>query len=505
MIEIEIQPKEIDFAGNPLAFSVIGGNYIISNGVYSYLQLTKNGALVGGQSFILTFLGYELTFLIGSGSTDTGLYIPAGATRDEMYAYMCYNYLLTKYFDVTTVSHDKIKITSKNIGASYTIASDITGCPALTKTEAAGVDPSVEPNFKIMFQPFYKSRFMVSYQNLPEQFADVDNEGVSLIHVNELMKHFFDTIELPDFNTGFLKISYETLYRYYFNFAENYGEEPSVKRLYASDVLHILNGRLPFDKFPGHDFIGELQSTMKFLTNRTQPVETYKPAQQFLYWINTTGETINEIGIFVRAWRKAVPLVPFVMVRDWLTNVEPYDVIITPAGHDQLLIGTLGDCWKYEVFISQIFEGTPPEPISESFQFEIIPQKAIHKQLLIKNDFGVYETLIIEKVSNKLELKNKLIEKSLEYDYQLPDGEIVPVTESSANKFTARTGTMKKVDAIHLAELLSNNDAYIVAEIQYVPIVIEAGTVELVDENDDVFSVKFEYRYTINGILSPEA
>jgi len=505
MIEIEIQPKEIDFVGNPLAFSIIGDNYIISAGVYSYVQLSKTGTLTGGEYFSLSFLDYELTFLIGTGYSDTGLFIPAGATRDQMFTYMCYNFLLTKYFDITTVSHDKIKIMSKEPGATYTITADLTGCAALTKTEVAGVDTSTNPNYKILFQPFFKARFQIFYDSLPEQYADVDENGVALIHVNDLMKHFFDTVELPDFNTQFLKIASEALYSYYFNFAEVYGTDPVAKKLHTSDVLYAINGMLPFDQFPGHDFIGDIQVSKRFLTNRIRPVETYKSAQQFLYWVNTTGATIDQIGVFVKAWRKAVPSSPMIMVRDWLNDIAPYDVVIIPAGHDQLLVGTTGDCWKYEVFLAEVFDSAPYEPITEDFQFTVISELSYHKQFLIRNDFGIYEILIVEKVTNKLELKNKFIEKSLEYNYQLPDGEIAVLPESAVNKFTVRTGFMKKADAEHLAELLGNNDAYILAEIQFVPVVIEPDTIELTDEADDVYSVKFDYRYTIKGILSPEA
>jgi hypothetical protein len=193
------------------------------------------------------------------------------------------------------------------------------------------------------------------------------------------------------------------------------------------------------------------------------------------------------------------------MLHDWFNHVDNKDVIVCPAGHNQLYVKTAGDCFKYEVYLAEIFVNSLPVIKSEIIEFTVKPKPLFAKQFLYRNNFGAYETLIAEKVQNKFEIETQIYEKDLEYDYQLPDGEMVVITENAYNKYTVRTGTMTKAAADHLCEMLSNNEVYIIGKLQFVPIIIEKGSVELSDEADDIFMVKFDYRYTINGKLSEDA
>ena len=350
---------------------------------------------------------------------------------------------------------------------------------------------------------------MIFWKSMPEQFYDPSINGSSAIYLNQQLKTVFNKklIEnlLPDFNTKFLTESRETIFHYFIQFAEVYGSTPEVKVLNSSDVFQVLNGKLPFDQYPGHDTLIDLQNTGKFLTNQSKPVETYKSAQQYLYWMNCEGRTIPQIGLMVRMYRNSNPSNPFTMVRDWIRNVAPLDVIIAPAGHDQLYAGIMSEVFKYEVFINELFDEAPPVQLTEAVPFKMVPQKQYSKQLLFRNDFGVYQTLIVEKVQHKFEFETEIYQRDLEYDYQLPEGELTVKTENFHHKFTVRTGTMTKASADHLCELFANNEVYLIGKLQFIPIIIEKGTIELSDEADEIFTVKFDYRYNINGTLSPTA
>jgi hypothetical protein len=506
MITINSQPKEIDFSGNPLAFKLSSDEYIVSAGVEAYMTLTKVGTLTGGQTFIVSFLDYDLTFRVGTGSTDDGLYIPTSATIDQLLEYMSYNYLLTKYYNCTKKSSTELKFEAIEVGTEFNIEADVTNSAGLTTSKVAGTDRLLEANFKMFWQLYFKNKYRIYYDSIPEQFADVDEDGEVTIHINKILEQGLNTIsiELPEFNTQFLKEGKKILFTYYLKFAEFYGSDPAVMRLNESDVLYAIKGNLPFDKFPGHDFYGDLQLSGAFLTNKTQPIETFKEAQQFLTWINT-GSTIDTLAVVVRCYRKASPASPMVMVRDWFYDVDNKDVIVCPAGYNQLYVQTTGDCFKYEVYLAEVFDDSPPVIKSEVIEFTVLPKPLFAKQFLYRNNFGAYETLIAEKVQNKFEIETQIYEKDLEYDYQLPSGEMVVITENAHNKYTVRTGTMNKVAADHLCEMLSNNEVYITGNLQFIPIIIEKGSVELSDEADDLFMVKFDYRYTINGKLSEDA
>jgi hypothetical protein len=509
MITIHSYPNEIEFTGNPIAFPFTSDNYITSQGSKSYVKLRIAGNFINTHQITISFLDYVLVFSVG-GDPDSGLYLQAGSLScTTVVGWFNKNYILTQFFEIYVHDNDEFFIRALNVGSAFSLSVDVSEISALQIIPQVypGTDLTFNPNFKIFVQLYFKSKFMLSYSKMPGQYFDVDSSSQCVVYLNKQLKTICEDKKLtflPAFNSHFFSESKETVFHYFVKFAECFGSPGVVKGLNSTDVLHVLNGKLPFDQYPGHDTIEKLQQTKQFLTNQGFPVETYKSAQQVLYWMNCEDRRINQVGLIVRAYRKAVPGY-MQLARDWAYNINQFDVLVCPSGHDQLYMGLYGDCYQYEVFVAEMFENSPPVPLSQIVTFTLVPQKQFSKQLLFKNDFGVYEFLCAEKVLNKFDIETEVFQKELSYDYQLPKGQLVVKPESSYNKFTIRTGTMKKVLADHLCEMLSNNEVYIVGKLQFIPIIIEKGTLELSDEADDIFTVKFDYRYTINGTLSPTA
>jgi len=506
-IIIHNEPNDVDFCKNPLAFKIAGDNYITSAGIKGKLGIGWSAGDSLGHGFQINFKGYEFIFSCAATPNDSGLqYPPKGSESLSDYieiiaGYLADHFYLSKYYDVYYNSSDNVVIIeAKEVGSDYTLTFKNIWGNSGEDSNIAGVNKSVNGNYKLYFNPFLELTYgSDEFERLPESFVDVDENGESIIYISEILKNLFDKIELPEFNTEYLKKAFEFLKRYYFDFAECYGNSPVVKKLYDSGIKYLFNGRLPFDKYPGHTYFTDLPTNKKFLSNKSVIRETWKSAQQFLYFLYYPN-TEQMVHIGVRVFRTQGGQVPMTICAGTLSDVNYKDVLVVPCGHDQKSLSFYGDVYKYTVYLYV----NGPTIISEQITFNIINKPVFGKQFLYKNDFGVYEILLAEKLKVDYKTETRLIEKQLKYDYQLPDGEILSEVEKAYNLFAVRTGFMRKEDIENLRELLLNNDFFLFGASQYIPCSVENGTFKLTDEKDDLYAAEFKYRFKINSHLSTD-
>lgn len=508
-ITINHTPEEVDFIKNPIAFEIEGDNYIESSGSKANIGIEWGTGDSNGDDFILSLLDLDFTFECATTPDDSGLqYPPKGAETlsewiESLIPYFQKNYYINKYYNLEFDTFTVITFESKNVGSAYDIGFTAGSSNATEDTNVSGVDPAYSDNYKFIATPYIELEYdSDDFTRLPDMMFSPDDDGHASVYIGKILKSLFDETNLPVFDLNSMVINYETLKRFYFIFAEYYGTTPTAKLLYQSDTFHAINGALHFDKWPGHDFFGDLPTNKKFLSNRSTTRETWQYAQNYLHFLFYFSGTAN-VNLRANVYRSITGNTPQLYLWDTIVGVGHKDVITVPVWSSLQWPHLSVNCYKYEVWLTYNDPETLEEIVlSETITYNVIDKPLFAREFIYKNDFGVFETLLAEKVQINYKTEKKYYEKSLSYDYQLPDGEILSEIEKSYNLFKVRTGYQRKTDLETLKEMFANNDVYLVGSQQFIPVDIEPGSFKLSDENNDLFYLEFKYRYKINAHLS---
>lgn len=501
-ITIVDTPNDLDFCKNPLAFKVTGDNYISAAGSEAYIGITWSAGDSDGEGFDLTLLDYTLEFRCATTPDDSGLqYPPKGAESLEAWkqivvTYLKKNYYLAKYYEVNYFAPAiSIKIEAKEVGAAYDIVFANDSGYSSEDANVGGVDRAVQVDYKIYVQLFIEAVYgSGTFEAINDILIDPDEDGSGIVYINKKLESAFTDHELPTFNSSDIEIFTKSIKQYFLKFAEFYGSTPAIKLLYISDTRMVLNGRLPSDKFPGHDFYGSLANSLQFLSNKPKTRDTWKQSQQFLFFLYTGRPAVGDV-IYVNCVlhdRSGLSLSTAIVNTG---DAEQDDLLCIPCGYEQMDIGSLADVYKYDIYLYKKNGSDPSERLSETITFIVQDNPPIFHTFLYKNDFGVWETLEVVKQTEGWKTDKETARKTLAYDYDIPDRELQSFAREASPIFKANTRIMPKNDALALRELLLNDELYLIGNDDYIPCELISGSFELVDENDDLYSVKFSYRY----------
>lgn len=495
--------QEVDFLKNPIALKVHGTNYVASEGTKFWRQIEKVGTLTVGDTILFEFFDYQISFDVVATIDDSGKQLTAAATIDQTIEELNFNYYLFKYYDIEKVSLVYIKCTARENGSALSLSISLNTAAYSLHSSGGGNDINLAENYKIIAIPYLKPNyFQINYDRFNEILLDVDTAGNAVLYLSGILESLFkNIIELPEFNTNYLKKAYNVIKEYYVDFAEYYGSPPEVQGLYSFDEKRVINGALPVDKFQGHTWFANLSSNKKFLTNQPTTRETWKGAQQFLYYLNFRDIQDDDVLTGVLVYRTSDPGNPLLIFKAPLSNVDQMDVLAVPCGYNQLNLASYGDIYQYKLCL---YGDDPIEIISESITFNVVPKSYHAIQFLCKNDFGVWETLQCEAIEKSYKTKSKLQKKNLSYDYDLTEVELASNILESYNILKVKSQYLRKQDAEHLKEMLGNNDIYLIAETQYIPCEIKPASFKLVSEDKDLYLLKFEVRYRFDGNLSTD-
>lgn len=501
-ITIVDTPNDLDFCKNPLAYKVTGSNYISASGSLAYIGITWSADDSNGEGFDLGLLGYTLEFRCATTPDDSGLqYPPKGAESLEAWkqivvTYLEKNFYLAKYFNVTYHAPSiSIKIEAQEVGSAYDITFTNDSGNSSEDANVAGVDKSVEENYKILAQLFIEAIYgSGDFESINDILIDPDESGNGIIYINKKLQSSFIDPELPTFNHSSIELFTESIKNYYLKFAEYYGSTPTVKLSYTSNTRMVLNGRLPVDHFPGHNFYGSLATSLQFLSNKPKTRDTWKQTQQYLFFIYLSRPVVGDV-LYVAAKLYYNTGIAGTQVIDSISTAGQNDVLCIPAGYEQTGLETYVDVYKYDIYVYRQNGSGPITQVTESITYILHENPPVYHTFIYKNDFGFWETLEVAKQTEAWKTAKESARKNLAYDYNIPDKELQSFASEASPIFTAYTRLMPKNEALALKEMFLNDELLLIGNDDFFPCELINGSFNLVNENNDLYSVKFKYRF----------
>jgi len=503
-------PRELSFTGNPLSVTLNGENYISTPGIKAVLIIQHTDTLVNGESFNISFMDYSLDFEVVSTSVDdSGLQILAGSTTVQIIAQLDDNYYLSKYYDISLVDTDKIQIEAKEAGSDYDLINILTACAGLTEvSNEAGVDQVTEENYKILLQIMLESTYCSgTYEKVAEMYLDADEGGNAEASFNEILKRLFTNTELPALNSFGFNICYHIVKRFYLNVAEVYGDPAQTKKLIASDIYYILDGKLPVNLFPGAGFHQYVIVNKCFLYTGPQTRETWASAREYLYYFNPLVSPIllPPFNLQLRV------NIYYTDGTDQEETIDTYlspvrnQVYIIPVGHDYMALDSFNPSktiHHYNVEVHLCKGSTFDYLVARPITFNLVPAPRFKREFLFRNRYGAFQTLLTTgKQSNDYKTTRQEYQRELQDDYTMQDAEIKSLVTETEDIYTCSTGFKSMDEVRELKQCLETENFFLLHDVDYVRCRVVAGSFKISNENNDLFFIEFDYKFAFTDTV----
>lgn len=490
-------PKIVDFCKNPLAFKVLGSNYVIVGEEYSSFSLTKVGTSLIDFDIKFEFNDTSVTLSFVASPDDSGNQIQRGGSLSQILAGFQANYILNKFYTIT-LSSATFNFVSKYPGSKGNCTLTI-GSPTFTNFPYPFVfDPEYAENYKILSKILIEETYDSGiYTELFEMLSDVDSNGNAVIYINNKLKDSFTNIDLPTFNQSTITRCEYAIKKYLLNFWEYYGETPVVKKKYASNQLYAIKGNIPFNIFPGYDFVTDVAGTKKPLSNKPDVIETWDTAQQYLYFFNwmimPMGTNIlNErIKIFYTDGTNSTH-----SLSPGYLNPKQYEIFIIPTGASQLNLNAyvptkIIDYYEINLYLNDAW-------ILRTQTYKLVNKPVNYRTFLYENNFGVLETLLAGAQKREVTVEKINTQRDLPYNYNTLNGELNSDVINEYDIYTVTTGNKSKTEMEHLREMLTNKYLFLIGGNDFFRCFIIPNTFKLIDENNDLYALQFQYRLANN-------
>ncbi len=319
-----------------------------------------------------------------------------------------------------------------------------------------------------------------------------DIEMKAEVKLGILLKDYIKK-ELPNIiNPEFYK-DFPTKYRV--QFAEKYRVDDELKTFISvTKDYFAFRGKIPFTKFPEFDLITFSSGEKNFLswidfniylwTNthfylnyflRDSPIyDTYLHA--IIYYTDRTSEEVS------------IPTVQFGGGSIFQLPCSVKDLNLTQYSPSKTI-------FKYQL---ALVIGTSAV-MTKWMTFFLIDKPLYARQFTFLNSFGVWEFFQTKgKQTEKLKTKRSEYKRDITIGYAASDAEIVSDIEESSNLFELETGSITKMEAQNLSNMFDSPFLFEIIDDKYIRCQLVAGTTDIVPEDEDLFSVKFSYRYAFD-------
>nr|WP_199082924.1 hypothetical protein [Pedobacter sp. ASV19] len=431
----------------------------------------------------------------------TGTTFPTGTSdATVLIQYFRGNYTLSKDFDIELGALlNDIIFTSKleTLGFDFVLG---TNPKAIVENKIAGVLAKDRPNYGVLFRLYCQDitggSFIKIYDN---RLPIIYNSNKAEIYIGDKL-HDLLTKEIrenmPDIPTTTHLVCNKTCRKYYFEFAESYGDPINTFRIYKSDTFTILHG--------GLSTLGEATKTIaqllapgpdrtadRFLKQGPPAVDTRTDQPQYLYFFNTraaTTVTVNCRYYFKDGSIAVIALETFSMAALQKVGLNVgFDHIYIPDDYPSKKVD------KYEIWLTDNLSNI----ISES-RFYILDYqfREYFKYFLNWSSWGTMDTrMFYGKGSVEFDLVQSEADK-IQNPQNISYGKSLVYDTSIQTKLTTTTGFIKDRTL-----LLFNRDfylsplKYILFAGQLLPIKVTSKTISEIVDGENLYAQKFEYQY----------
>ncbi|MEI7594514.1 MAG: hypothetical protein WCK02_02115 [Bacteroidota bacterium] len=516
MISVDKAPACVCLIGNSVMWQLLTNNYYVTVGVNHQLNIKVVGGVVENQLLKLTFAGVSKIFICKNIPDNSGLqFRPKGVSetiaeyRNYIVLFFKSNYYLSKYYlilEYYLYPNYYLTFVAKSRGVEFVIGITTNTTDFVLTTATSGTDSVINDYFSIMMQVNVEKQ-LGEEELFSEEYFPVNKELKAVINIQEKFKKTFeDLTEIFDKTFSFSPLASEIaikrnlLRKYTVNYAEFYGDIPSVKALTRSSDFYIVNGSLPIWKElelqnENSSWWDKLAYTKQFLNYCPNNKLTDLYTQEFLYFL-VTEPTQNFVTYKVMCRAKfddnsyeseTLKTVSVVQYNGIELNIGLN--LIQSSYPNKVILSY--DIW-IERMSNQLIMSEVRAFVVDSKEYE---QERIY---FFRNSLGVMETARftgLAEVNNKYERTSYELLMPIEFQKRYRNKKQFSNKNSELTK--ANSGFKNKSTINYLQELLLSDEVYELQDANLMPIVIISN--EFYRHKDDalLYSATIEYE-TIN-------
>jgi hypothetical protein len=524
-------PPPLAFARNNVFVRLQSNNYLASAGVNALAVITVLSSPYPVQDETLTFswssdISHSVTFTFKDQPDESGLQLPTRLILMNLQQYVAYlvlwfgkNQEIYKDF-IIAQDDDDIRFTSrlKNV-TSLTVT--VTNCDGVTLASlTAGTLRQLRANFKAILEIYERDQAGTDTY-LGTKSASPDDDGIILFDIaNQIRPRLATSPTWPQ--SQFVYERADLVKNHYVRVAESYGDDPVIYGMSTQGLFNSIfggAGKLKIASLNAQNlslYDEHIVTRQRFLTFHpiVKVVDRYQPEK--LYWYNygssygtlktkltaiyTDGSTHEEIALFPIAYMPTLPgkVYEFRMSPDKLMTEYAWPPV---TGHS--ICG----------FKLQILNGSNT-PVSEerTYYIDNLPYQE-NRYFLFLNSLGGFDTLrCVGKFEKSGTYNRTEAIQMLSYNYTPSATEVTDLDITEAQIFKASTGWLSltgvsgKQMADYLRELFLSPMVFQFTTAGLERIKITSGEVLIHSDNQQLYSLVFEYRKSFSdNLYAPSA
>lgn len=504
-VTIDSAPNVIGFSRNKIEYQISSNRYVLDAGQKYQVRIAV-GAFIGiGDTLIFEFQNGEVVTLTGAAtSDDSGSTVEITTVDFDTQALLLVdafekNYIINSYFDITTDlvgANSDVYLTAKipETGYEFTFTSSVA---LITKsTTFPAQDRTYNPNFAIACQVYVEEEKGTGiFTKLPLMFVSPDTNGVALIDIADRLNSFM-SIELPAWMASASWETDKTIKKYYCEFSEYYGDTPYHHAVLRDSERWVIKGGVSKRDYPstnglvGTWFFSQAKLLSWFPTSRKVT------KGQHLY----IGYAPYVIGISYRprivvTWDDTTTTTHYPELTDPKTRG---DLAIYPVGFDQLSLAALQPTKEAVSYTFCLVTGAGATEVTEVRTYILDDENYLDRYFLFEGTLGgVFESLRCFGIAES-EFDNEKITafKPLAFGYTENDGEETVVSSRGRERIKVSTGAIaSKVEVLSLKNFLLSRAVYLVDVDAYIPVVVDADSFKLFEDDNHLYGLEFTYAY----------
>ncbi|MFD2163665.1 hypothetical protein ACFSJU_14745 [Paradesertivirga mongoliensis] len=498
-------PASYNFSKNFIPLRFLSDNYLEQAGVKSINVLGFFNAVANGTVITISFGANVVTFTAVSTAPDTsGLQIPAGAGdvayAASLVAYFQANHIIDQYFDIHA-SGNAVLFTAKKAGTGFDFTA-VTNAVFELENITPGVTQIVRDAYYIHFELFCQNADHTDFVSIHTAQISLrsDQPGISEVDIADRLNAYLETdvLDIPDTGSTAALLCKKSCRKFYYTYAESWGQPAVVRKKIKSAEYTILAGGLSFKgnhvkTLPGLLVPDVADATKdRFLKQGSSHQYTRKDQPQFLYFFNTRATQDGRLRVkftFTDGTASAdvtVTAVALTTLGKVAFNVT-HDRLFTPADYPGKLVK------HYEVWL----ETVAGVKISETRTYYLnYKAQQFVRYMVSWSSWGAFDTrLCYGKATSSLELVQQEAKRILKSGDDIKKGNSTVFDVKLNNKFKVSTGHIDR------SELILNRDFYLsphkfrYTSGLFLPIKVTSKDIPEIPDGETLFHQEFEYEY----------
>jgi len=472
-------------------------DYFQQVGVYAVNSINVGTVTAPGTSIVIKYGNNTITMVSALVPDDSGFQFICGNGAalpgiDVVGSFQS-NHQLSTDFDITFSGY-KIIFTAKQkaIGFDFVSGGDNT---------TPGKPEIVKPNYRIFFRLFLENGKHTGYDEIYKTYLDIQNGSGGLaiaelgdkIHQKITAEIDIYGLEIPGLTALECK---NTARRYYFEYAESFGDAISVRKLTRSNVFNVIHGGLSFQAKSSVSLVNLISagssSVDRFLKQGPKSQYSRIEQPQFLYFFNTrstkAGAKLMVKRTFSDGSSDSVSYLTF--------NLEQYRKFAFNVSAGNVYNGTK-QLERYEVYIID----SSGSRISEKQEYFIRRDGQRYLRYFLNwSSWGSLDSRCFTGLSQtSLEITSSKASRVLQSGYSVTNGEFKVYGKSGTDKFKASTGFNDPAFIKFNKDFFLSNLQFRYIKNTILPIEVTSDSVTNPADREFLFAQSFEYQYLFNN------